>query len=56
MVNLKPFLAICFFKNQQIEALENITLSKALLFYSIVAMAIQINFHGALVASIIISL
>jgi hypothetical protein len=52
MENLKQFLAICFFKNKEPDTLENTSFSSALLFYSVVALSIQINFHGALVASI----
>lgn len=56
MENLKPFVAICFFKYEQSDTLENTPLSKALLFYALIAMAIQINFHGALIASIAVCL
>lgn len=52
MENFKQFLAICFFKHQQPEITENTPISSALLFYSVVAFAIQINFHGALGATI----
>ncbi len=52
MENLKQFLAICFFKHHQTEIAEKTTFSTTLLFYSSVAMAIQINFHGALGAAI----
>lgn len=56
MQNLKQVVTLCFFKHEHPDALENIELSKAILFYSIVAMAIQINFHGALIAIIAICL
>lgn len=52
MENLKQFLALCFFKHQQPELTENTPLSTAILLYSCAAIAIQINFHGALGASV----
>jgi hypothetical protein len=52
MDNLKQFLAICFFKHQSSELAENSSLSSALLFYTLVAVAIQINFLGSIGAFI----
>jgi hypothetical protein len=52
MENLKQFIALCFFKQHRPDIIENTSISSALLFYSVVAIAIQSNFHGALLAAI----
>ena len=41
MENLKPFLALCFFKHKEPEIVSNISLPSAILFYSAVALTIQ---------------
>lgn len=41
MENLKPFLALCFFKHKEPEIASNLPLPSAILFYSVVALTIQ---------------
>jgi hypothetical protein len=56
MNSLKQILAICFFKHPSFELAEDNSLSSALSFYALIAIAIQINFLGSIGAVIATSL
>lgn len=54
MENLKPFLALCFFKHKEPEITSNIPLPSAILLYSIVALTIQ-GYVGGVGGGIIVT-
>lgn len=54
MENLKPFLALCFFKHKEPEITSNIPLPSAILFYSVVALTIQ-GYVGGVGGGIIVT-
>lgn len=54
MENLKPFLALCFFKHKEPEITSNIPLSSGILFYSAIALTIQ-GYVGGIAGGIIVT-
>jgi hypothetical protein len=54
MENLKPFLALCFFKHKESEIVSNISLPTAIACYSVAALTIQ-GYVGGIAGGIIVT-